>query len=193
MVLQPDPPFPKGRGNTIRSEDWNETVNEVVRLDAAKLNQTGGTVSGNLAVTGTITGRLADNAVGHPQLADNAVSGGKIAPSTIHVEKFLGEYHVRNMAVTVGTAKQEFAVEHDFTLVSYGGPPDYFSHPVVFVASSTPGASFEYWLGYRSQRFPDSSFVYGWHTVVVQNRSGFAIQLHITSYIHRLTPVLEIG
>ena len=33
MAYQPKPPFPKSRGDAIRPGDWNEAVNEVVRLD----------------------------------------------------------------------------------------------------------------------------------------------------------------
>ncbi len=52
MPITPAPPFPKGPGDQLRSGDWNQVVNEVIRLDNAKLNLTGGTVSGPLTITG---------------------------------------------------------------------------------------------------------------------------------------------
>jgi hypothetical protein len=92
MPLRPDQPFPKTRGNPIRAKDWNDAVTEVIRLDGAKLNQTGGTVGGNLAVTGnlsggTITGNLGANTVGSGQLATGAVSTDKIATGAVTASK----------------------------------------------------------------------------------------------------------
>jgi hypothetical protein len=188
MALQPDQPFPKTRGNPIRAEDWNETINEVVRLDTAKLNQSGGTVSGNLAVTGTISGRLANGAVGQPQLADNAVTTNKISPGTITVEKLQGGYWLTNAMVTLAaSARQEIYIEFFNTPTgSPGSTPTYFSHPLVFIATSTAQAGFDYWLRYNTYSDTGSD-LQGWHSVVVENRVPFAIQLHITSYIHGLT------
>jgi hypothetical protein len=80
MAYTPTGPYPKGRGDAIRSADWNEAVNEVIRLETDKFNRAGGTVSGNLTVSGgTISGTLANNIVGPNQLAANAVTTGKIA------------------------------------------------------------------------------------------------------------------
>ena len=39
MPFTPDAPFPKGRGDGLRSKDWNDLVNEVLRIDADKMNQ----------------------------------------------------------------------------------------------------------------------------------------------------------
>lgn len=51
MPITPDAPFPKTQGDNIRSKDWNDTVNEVIRLDNAKLNRAGAdTLQGPLAV-----------------------------------------------------------------------------------------------------------------------------------------------
>lgn len=194
MPLQPDPPFPKARGNAIRAEDWNEAVNEVVRLDGAKLNQTGGTVSGNLAVTGnlssggTISGTLAPNSVGPTQIAANAVNGPRIAAATIPVNKLVGGFWLQNATVTVGSgAKQEIYVEFFNTPTgSPGSTPTFFSCPLVFIATSSAQAVFDYWFRYNTYSDTGSD-LQGWHSVVVENRSGFAIQLHITSYIHGLT------
>jgi hypothetical protein len=54
MALLPDPPFPKARGDSIRSKDWNDTVVEVQRLDTAKVNRAGDTIGGPLTVTGNL-------------------------------------------------------------------------------------------------------------------------------------------
>ncbi|HNB44621.1 MAG TPA: hypothetical protein PLL72_10520 [Burkholderiaceae bacterium] len=52
MPITPDAPFPKTQGDNIRSKDWNDTVNEVIRLDNAKLNRNGAdTLQGPLAVS----------------------------------------------------------------------------------------------------------------------------------------------
>ncbi|HEX2741097.1 MAG TPA: tail fiber domain-containing protein [Rubrobacter sp.] len=50
MVLTPDQPFPKTRGNVIRSKDWNDAIVEVQRLDTAKVNKVGDTITGSLTV-----------------------------------------------------------------------------------------------------------------------------------------------
>lgn len=52
MALIPDQPFPKTRGNVIRSKDWNDAITEVQRLDTAKVNKAGDAVTGSLTVSG---------------------------------------------------------------------------------------------------------------------------------------------
>lgn len=54
MPLAPDPPFPKSQGNSIRSKDWNDAINEVIRLDDAKLNRSGDNITGALTVGGNL-------------------------------------------------------------------------------------------------------------------------------------------
>jgi hypothetical protein len=54
MPLIPDPPFPKSQGDTLRSKDWNDAVNEIIRLDKAKLNLTGGHMTGPLQIDGSV-------------------------------------------------------------------------------------------------------------------------------------------
>ncbi len=55
MPLAPDPPFPKTQGDNIRSKDWNDAINEVVRLDNAKANRLGAEVfSGPLTINGNV-------------------------------------------------------------------------------------------------------------------------------------------
>lgn len=56
MPLTPDQPFPKKQGDNIRSKDWNDAVNELIRLDAAKLTlASGGALSGPLSVSTPVT------------------------------------------------------------------------------------------------------------------------------------------
>ena len=54
MPIIPAAPYPKGPGDSIRSADWNQTVDEVIRLDNDKLNLTGGSISGDLSVSGIL-------------------------------------------------------------------------------------------------------------------------------------------
>lgn len=115
MPLQPDQPFPKARGDAIRAEDWNETVAEVVRLEQAKLNQAGGTVSGNLTVTGTfsagtISGNLAARSVTSDKIATGAVTSDKIAAGAVNGSKILPG--------SIGTPQLAGAMLFDFTFTT---------------------------------------------------------------------------
>lgn len=96
MAYTPATPYPKGRGDAIRSADWNEAVNELIRLENEKFNRTGGTVSGNLTVTGTVSGTLANNIVGNNQIAANAVTNQKIADLNVTTGK------IADLGVTTG-------------------------------------------------------------------------------------------
>lgn len=60
MALNPKPPFPKAAGNPIRADDWNDVVKEVQRLDGAKLDLAGGSLSGQLTMqqNATVQGTL---------------------------------------------------------------------------------------------------------------------------------------
>src|SRR5215210_2028169 len=51
MPLTPDLPYPKKQGDNIRSKDWNDAVEEIKRLDTAKLTlATGGALAGALSI-----------------------------------------------------------------------------------------------------------------------------------------------
>jgi hypothetical protein len=54
MPFEPQAPFPKSRGDTIRSGDWNDLISEVQRLDTAKVERAGDTIGGSLTVAGTL-------------------------------------------------------------------------------------------------------------------------------------------
>ena len=54
MALQPQPPFPKSRGDSIRSTDWNDLVSEVQNLAAVKVDRAGDTLTGPLTVAGAL-------------------------------------------------------------------------------------------------------------------------------------------
>jgi len=55
MPLAPDPPFPKTQGDNIRSKDWNDAINEIIRLDNTKANRLGAEVfSGPLTINGNV-------------------------------------------------------------------------------------------------------------------------------------------
>jgi hypothetical protein len=53
MPITPDAPFPKGTGDIIRSKDWNDLVQEAIRLDNAKVNRAGDAITGTLAISGS--------------------------------------------------------------------------------------------------------------------------------------------
>src|SRR4051812_498779 len=54
VAFTPDPPFPKSRGDSIRSGDWNNAISELIRLDAAKVQRSGDAISGSLTVAGSL-------------------------------------------------------------------------------------------------------------------------------------------
>ncbi|MGW5361460.1 tail fiber domain-containing protein [Actinopolymorpha pittospori] len=68
MAYAPKPPYPKAAGNPIRSVDWNELVDETKRLETAKLNQTGGAVSGSLTVGQNLTVNGTSTLIGNAEL-----------------------------------------------------------------------------------------------------------------------------
>ncbi|MBN1478897.1 tail fiber domain-containing protein [candidate division KSB1 bacterium] len=51
MPFTPDPPYPKGQGDVLRSDDWNDAIEEIKRLDAAKVNKAGDEMTGPLKIT----------------------------------------------------------------------------------------------------------------------------------------------
>lgn len=95
MPITPASPWPKQRGDTVRSADWNQAVNEVIRLDNAKVNRSGDTVTGALTVNGGIVipdnslsgAKLANNSVPAAKIPDNSLPGGKLQDNTLPASK----------------------------------------------------------------------------------------------------------
>lgn len=54
MAFTPDSPFPKSRGHVIKSKDWNDAITEVQRLDTAKINKSGDSITGSLTIAGNL-------------------------------------------------------------------------------------------------------------------------------------------
>ena len=54
MPITPDLPFPKSAGDSIRSKDWNDLVNEAKRLDTAKVDRAGDAITGSLSIAGAL-------------------------------------------------------------------------------------------------------------------------------------------
>jgi len=214
MAYQPDAPFPKGRGNAIRSKDWNEAVNEVVRLDQAKLNQTGGTVSGNLAVTGNvavtgnlsgrISGTLAGGTVGRDQLTPDAVTSEKLADGsvtnsklaagsvtavkvqngTVFPEKLLGSFFLRNASFTLGSGVGT-ALEVQLTADPVPDGPTPFVFPMMFVSSTTAGAGFS-WSHFYTRFLDFDTFQYvGSHRVRFVQMQGGPTEIRLTAFAFR--------
>ncbi len=103
MPLTPDQPFPKKQGDNIRSKDWNDAVNEVIRLDTAKLNLAGGNMTGPLNVSGNL-------GVGTTNPQAKLEVGGKVyinrgpAPDTAELRIYNGgavsEWAIRQASAT---------------------------------------------------------------------------------------------
>src|SRR3954469_12693025 len=55
MALKPQDPFPKSRGDSVRSVDWNDAVKELIRLDRDKADRAGDTFGGPLTVSGALS------------------------------------------------------------------------------------------------------------------------------------------
>src|SRR5262245_11710714 len=75
MPITPASPYPKAPGQTIRSTDWNQTVDEVVRLDNAKVNRAGDTITGSLTINGALGVGVASPANGNARVATGLVVG----------------------------------------------------------------------------------------------------------------------
>ena len=71
MPLKPDLPYPKSRTDSIRSKDWNDAVDEVIRLDGAKLDRAGDQIAGTL----TVKDKLGVGAKEEPTRAPLSVTG----------------------------------------------------------------------------------------------------------------------
>jgi hypothetical protein len=208
MVYTPDPPFPKVRGNAIRSADWNGAVAEVARLEQAKLDRAGGTVSGNLTVTGNLSGRftgtLADGTVGtnqvvngsvtadklanggvtNPKLAAAAVSTDKIQAGAVFPEKLLGSFFLRNASFTLGSGTGT-ALEVVLTQDPVPDGPTPFVFPMMFVSSTTPGAVFS-WTHIYSRLLDQNTFQYvGSHRVRFVQMSGGPTEIRLTAFAFR--------
>lgn len=87
MPITPGAPFPKSAGQTIRSSDWNQAVNEVIRLDNAKVNREGDHITGSLSIDGALGVGGASPATGaHIQSGTLTVGPVSSGPSVGRVE-----------------------------------------------------------------------------------------------------------
>jgi hypothetical protein len=204
MAYQPDPPFPKGRGDGIRSKDWNDAVTEVTRLDGAKLDRSGGTVSGNLTVTGnltsggTISGVLANGSVGqnqlvngsvtNPKLAAGAVTTDKIQIGAVSTEKLLGNFFLRNGSFTLGNGigtRLEVQLTADPVPSTTPNLPTPFVFPLMFVSSTSAGAQFS-WTHFYTRFLDFDTFDYvGAHRVRFEQLGGGPIEIRLTVFALR--------
>ena len=89
MAFEPQAPFPKSRGDMVRSTDWNDLVAEVQRLDNDKVNRAGDKI-GALTITGTLgVGTAADDNL-QLQVQSSAATRSALAVlSTPNNEDFL--------------------------------------------------------------------------------------------------------
>jgi hypothetical protein len=78
MPFTPKQPFPKARGQTLRSEDWNDLIAEVQRLDTAKVNKAGDIMTAPLTINAALAGtQLSLLGTGSSYLTLRAASGGQ--------------------------------------------------------------------------------------------------------------------
>src|SRR5262249_23944916 len=75
MPITPASPYPKAPGQTIRSTDWNQTVDEVVRLDNAKVNRAGDTITGSLTINGALGVGMATTGAGNVRMSSSLAVG----------------------------------------------------------------------------------------------------------------------
>jgi hypothetical protein len=80
MPITPATPFPKARGDTMRSTDWNQLVNEVIRLDNAKVNRAGDAVTGQLSVNAPL---LMSGVTSRLQISQSAPANESLVGGTI--------------------------------------------------------------------------------------------------------------
>jgi hypothetical protein len=74
MTYKPADPFPKSRGDAIRSTDFNEAVIELQRLDTAKVNKAGdNTITGSLTINGNVGIGTSSSEIGRLTIEDDAV------------------------------------------------------------------------------------------------------------------------
>lgn len=78
MPLTPDDPFPKARGDIVRSKDWNDAVLEIQRLDNDKLNRGGDTLTGPLTVTDNLSVRQGLSVSDHAEFSSTALFSGDV-------------------------------------------------------------------------------------------------------------------
>ena len=96
MAFQPQAPFPKSRGDMVRSTDWNDLVSEVQRLDNDKVNRAGDKV-GSLTINGTLgVGTAADDNLQLQVQSSGATRSSLAVLSTPNNEDFLE--HVQRQA-----------------------------------------------------------------------------------------------
>lgn len=89
MAFQPQPPFPKSRGDMLRSADWNDLIGEVQRIDSEKVNRSGDKI-GSLSVTGTLgVGAPADESIQLQVQSSGATRSPLSVLSTPNNEDFL--------------------------------------------------------------------------------------------------------
>jgi hypothetical protein len=79
-------PTPKQPGDLIKSKDWNDALAEVVRLEQAKFNNTGGAITGPLTVAGAL-------AVG-PIAPDRTLTVSGAGPTYLNVKANNGAQEV---------------------------------------------------------------------------------------------------
>src|SRR5262245_11639271 len=75
MPITPASPYPKAPGQTIRSTDWNQTVDEIVRLDNAKVDRAGDTITGSLTINGALSVGVASTGAGNTRISNYLAVG----------------------------------------------------------------------------------------------------------------------
>lgn len=123
MPITPDPPFPKKQGDNIRSKDWNDAVNELIRLDTAKLT---------LASGGALAGALSINT---PVNTSPVVNLKQTTPSWGTVDIYKDYRYIRTEFAGAGTDGpfRQFNVGAGGVSIGYPNVPTYGSTHALYV------------------------------------------------------------
>jgi hypothetical protein len=105
MPITPAAPYPKAPGQTIRSTDWNQAVDEIVRLDNAKVNRAGDTLTGSLTINGAL-------GVGQASPASGVAVASSLAVGPLTAGSAVGRLEVSGALAELGFIRRSLAAPY---------------------------------------------------------------------------------
>ena len=104
MTFEPEEPFPKGKGDSIRSEDWNAAIEELKGKESkGKVDRAGDTIDGDLTVLGNL---LLEGNIGDPPSPSIEGREPRGGPGTLSGTTISGNL----------TVEQDLTVKQDLTV-----------------------------------------------------------------------------